>query len=264
MDFEPKKKVHPDNRDRVLGDEWLDWNDDSVEKEVKEGKSTFLFLSIIILISFILLVFVFWYLVLPRFELYGRNWTIFLTGAIIAVVTSLLIWYIFLLIAVLSRKNYLNVCLQKGTNLFIILYPFAIMLAKSLGISQDRLGHSFIRVSNSLARSGTGMGQVLVLLPRCLKKDLKIKAREICKSFPNVILHTAPGGNVARRIIRETNPKAIVAAACERDLVSGIQDIAPKIPVIGIPNTRPLGPCKDTSIDLEEFQSALEFFCKEK
>jgi hypothetical protein len=48
--------------------------------------------------------------------------------------------------------------------------------------------------------------------------------------------------------------------ACERDLVSGIHDVAPRIPIIGIPNTRPLGPCKDTMIDVEKFRSAIRFF----
>ena len=78
----------------------------------------------------------------------------------------------------------------------------------------------------------------------------------VCDGIPGVILHTAPGGTQARAIIRDIRPRAIVAVACERDLVSGIHDVAPRIPIIGIPNTRPLGPCKDTVIDIEKFRSA--------
>jgi hypothetical protein len=133
-------------------------------------------------------------------------------------------------------------------------------LAGHLGISRDRIGHSFIRVSNLLVNHPAGDGQVLALLPRCLTRELKERTKEICDAYPDVVAYTAPGGSVARKIIRETKPRAIVAVACERDLISGIQDIAPKIPVIGIPNSRPNGPCRDTRIDLVEFESALDFF----
>ena len=129
-----------------------------------------------------------------------------------------------------------------------------------MGISRDRLGQSFIRVSNLLAGNGSGDGNVLALLPRCLTRELKEKTKEICAAYPDVVAYTAPGGTVARKIIRETRPRAIVAVACERDLISGIQDIAPKIPVIGIPNIWPDGPCKITRIDILEFRSALDFF----
>ena len=48
--------------------------------------------------------------------------------------------------------------------------------------------------------------------------------------------------------------------ACERDLLSGIQDICNQIPIIGIPNIRPEGPCKNTTIDLNEFEKAVHTF----
>ena len=40
-----------------------------------------------------------------------------------------------------------------------------------------------------------------------------------------------------------------MAVACERDLTSGIQDSYP-IPVIGVLNERPFGPCRNTRVDL--------------
>jgi hypothetical protein len=48
----------------------------------------------------------------------------------------------------------------------------------------------------------------------------------------------------------EKRPKIIIGVACERDLTSGIQDSYP-IPVYGIFNRRPNGPCYDTDVDLE-------------
>lgn len=257
---EPKKELQDRKPKRTLGDEWLDWREGSAETEIREGKRTFLAISLAILIGFISLIFLLWYLILPRFELYGRLWATFLTVAVVVAAIVLILWYTLLLFALFSRNSYLSICLRKGTNLFITLLPLSMKLAGRLGISRDRVGQSFIRVSNRLVNHGSGDGQVLALLPRCLTGELKEKTKEMCAAYPDVVAYTAPGGTVARKIIRETKPRAIIAVACERDLVGGIQDIAPKIAVIGIPNSRPDGPCRDTRIDLLEFESALNFF----
>lgn len=251
----------PAGKDRILGDEWVDWEGKGSEQEIREGKRMFLLLSLVVIVGFILVIFLLWYLVLPRFEMYGLTYARILTISIIAVATFFFLWYMLLVVAILSRKSYLSVCLQSRPNLFFALYPFVMRLARMIGISRDRLSHSFIKVSNMLAGATPKAGNVLALLPRCLRKDIKQQIKDICADYPGVVMYTAPGGNVARKIIRDTNPSAIVAVACERDLVSGIKDIAPRIPVIGIPNTRPSGPCKDTSIDLNEFRSAIKFFC---
>jgi hypothetical protein len=47
--------------------------------------------------------------------------------------------------------------------------------------------------------------------------------------------------------------------ACERDLSSGIQDSYP-LPVFGVLNSRPQGPCYDTLVDLEKVEEALKTF----
>ena len=52
-------------------------------------------------------------------------------------------------------------------------------------------------------------------------------------------------------------PLAVIGIACERDLVSGIEEITSKIPVIGIENKRPEGPCKNTLVDVELFEKTL-------
>lgn len=249
--------------DRVLGDEWLDWKGGEAETQIVEGKKMFLVLSFAVLVLIILLSLLFLYLVLPRFEQFGRTGVILIITAIGTLALFLLFWYVFLLFAALFSRNYLFVCLERGTNLLTLLFPLTVKLARTLGISRDRLSHSFIKVSNRLVQPRTSEGTVLALLPRCLRRELKQRIKEICSEFPGVMLQTAPGGNVARKIIEETRPRAIVAVACERDLVSGIQDVAPRIPVIGVCNSRPLGPCKDTSIDIEEFRSALAYFCNQ-
>jgi hypothetical protein len=69
----------------------------------------------------------------------------------------------------------------------------------------------------------------------------------------------ATGGTLARRIVVERRPKLIIAVACERDLSSGIQDSYP-LPVYGILNRRPQGPCYDTLVNLERVEEALQTF----
>jgi hypothetical protein len=57
-------------------------------------------------------------------------------------------------------------------------------------------------------------------------------------------------------VIKERRPKAVVAVACERDMISGLHDVAGRVPVLGLTMQLPNGPCKDASIDiakLEEF-----------
>jgi hypothetical protein len=51
----------------------------------------------------------------------------------------------------------------------------------------------------------------------------------------------------------------ILAVACERDLASGIQDTYP-LPVYGILNERPFGPCLDTRVSLARLEDALKRF----
>ncbi len=265
MSKDDGRKTGELTKKRVLGDEWRDWDGELGSQNISEGKNTFLYLSMVVLFSIIMLAALFWYLIFPRFESFGRVWAILVSFLFIGTGVFVLTWYILLLIAVLSKKNYVNICLTKGSSLLFFILPLVLRFAASLGISRDRLSHSFIRVSNTLVKAETaGSGPVLALFPRCLKKDIRQQAISLCEEFPDVVFNTATGGSVARKIIRETAPRAIVAVACERDLLSGIQEIAPRIPVIGIPNNRPYGPCKDTIIEISELRSALDFFHKKR
>ena len=69
----------------------------------------------------------------------------------------------------------------------------------------------------------------------------------------------ATGGTLARKIIVDSKPKAVIAVACERDLTSGVRDVN-KIPVLGVFNSRPNGPCVDTDINIKEVEDAINFF----
>ncbi|HZK18846.1 MAG TPA: DUF116 domain-containing protein, partial [Clostridia bacterium] len=72
-------------------------------------------------------------------------------------------------------------------------------------------------------------------------------------------LAIATGGTVARKWLTEFRPRAVVAVACERDLTSGIQD-AGSVPVLGVTNQRPNGPCFNTHVDLVVLEEVINRF----
>lgn len=82
------------------------------------------------------------------------------------------------------------------------------------------------------------------------------------KKERNIDVVVATGGTFARKFIKEKRPKAIIAVACERDLTSGIQDVR-RIPVLGVLNQRPEGPCYNTLVSIDEIEKAIDFFLEE-
>lgn len=157
------------------------------------------------------------------------------------------------------------------------LFPFMILMGKLIGVSRPRVQQSFIEVNNHLVRSNghrVPPTRLLILLPHCIQNfDCQIKITgniRNCKGCGKceikelieladqhgVKISVATGGTLARRIIVENRPQAIVAVACELDLTSGILDSYP-LPVIGILNERPHGPCINTKADIEKVKSAL-------
>ncbi|MBD3178307.1 MAG: DUF116 domain-containing protein [Candidatus Latescibacteria bacterium] len=256
-----KRSESGDKKDRrVLGDQWLDWNGEPVDEEINEGRRTFLLLASLILAGLVLLSLLLLYLVLPRFKLFGSVWAAVITAAVIISALALIIWYLILALKVVYRRRYLKICLDRKNRLLFFLLPYVIKLASFLGISGDRLGHSFIQVNNSLAFNPDRSGNLLVLLPRCLDREIMKEIKEKCEQYTDVEYYSTAGGSAARKLVVKTSPRAIIAVACERDLLSGIQFVSGEIPVIGIPNKRPKGPCKNTVIDTSEFETALKYF----
>ncbi len=76
----------------------------------------------------------------------------------------------------------------------------------------------------------------------------------------NVMLCIATGGTIARKLIRDKRPEAIIATACFRDLTEGLSEI-PDIPVVGVLNIiGPSGPCVNTDVDTEKIKELIYFF----
>jgi hypothetical protein len=122
-------------------------------------------------------------------------------------------------------------------------------VARRFGV-RDWVEHAAVKV---------GKGELLVLIPRCLAKDALDGILEVAGRY-EVPVFVATRGQLARRAIRERRPRAVVAVACERDMVSGIHDVAAKIPVLGLTMRLPSGPCKDAAVDLEKFETWVKTF----
>ncbi|AEG60557.1 DUF116 domain-containing protein [Desulforamulus ruminis] len=164
------------------------------------------------------------------------------------------------------------------------LFPFAIGLGRIFKIDVDKIKYSFIEVNNELVRTSPihlRPEQILLLAPHCLQEtscshkvthDIN-NCRRCGKCAISSLLElrdrygvrvgVATGGTLARKHVKEYRPKAIVAIACERDLASGIQDCSP-IPVLGVLNERPFGPCFNTRVSADGVGKAIEFFLQGK
>ena len=121
---------------------------------------------------------------------------------------------------------------------------------------RDWVENAAVKVYNSLAFERgrkVGKGELLLLIPRCLSKETLNGVLEIAGRY-DVPVFVATRGQLARRVIRERRPRAVVAVACERDMVSGLHDVAGKIPVLGLTMTLPAGPCKDALLDLPQLE----------
>jgi uncharacterized protein len=161
-----------------------------------------------------------------------------------------------------------------------ILYPLLMFIGSLARNKKEAYQQFIIRLNNKLVRKEKFRPEnLLLLLPHCLQinecdvrltyniynckrcgrceiKDLIHLAEE-----NQLNLFVATGGSLARRVIRETKPDAVIAVACENDLSSGIADTYP-LPILGITNQRPFGPCLNTSVNLASVKEAILFFGK--
>ncbi|WP_027339154.1 DUF116 domain-containing protein [Halonatronum saccharophilum] len=242
------------------------------------GGSKKLFIGLLLLALAILIVFVagVWYL-----NFFGFN---ILTQGILIIISLILSGAA--LILVLGIVG-IHITLKKGKPIKVLylptkvvisyLLPIIITLGGFLGFDKEQIQSSFIQVANALIdpdKMNLKARDVLILAPHCIQRsqceyrvtsDLdNCKRCGLCqvqglielKEKYGVHLAIATGGTLARKIIKESRPKAIIAVACERDLSSGMQDIYP-LPVVGVVNLRPNGPCFNTGVDLNKIEEAI-------
>ena len=204
----------------------------------------------------------------------------YITGFLLVCCILLIAWAsLGLILNITVGRHFWGLSHVRGvTNKFFL--PVMELLARLAGISSNEVRRSFIKVNNELTNTHSDTfspERILILLPHCLQRaDCSIRlsydvdACERCGLCPlagllnlrdayGVRLAIATGGTIARRIVVETRPDLIIAVACERDLTSGIQDTHP-LPVFGILNHRPEGPCRNTLVALNVMEDALRRF----
>ncbi len=269
--------------DWELGDKWQDDEVVNQQERIDDGKGLFLGFSSMALFIAISIILFMWYMTKPRLLEIGHN-----LPTVIGVIVGILViaWvleYLLIVLSVITERNLFPFRIRNGKRI-ALLFSLSLRLGRLFGISKDRISNSFVKVNNALVRGREKWidnKNLLILLPRCIQ-NFRCKQRVIedidnCKDCGECIItqfkslreryklniNVVTGGNIARKIIGRLKPSVILAVACERELVSGIEDIG-FISVIGITNYRPEGPCKNTMVDMEEVDKTIKFLFKNR
>ena len=245
-------------------------------------KRYFLGLTALSAFFVVMLIFMVWYVMRPGL-LQIHSVLPLLWGCLCGFISLLLVLgvsAIFLAVLGLRLPLVMYVLAWKVINL---LFPLSITLGKLFNIPKYKVQQSFVEVNNVLVshyKIKVPAERILILTPHCIQWDkcvhkitrnvenchqcghcgvgdmLRLSHKYGCK------LVVATGGTLARQMVKEARPKAIVAVACERDLTSGMQDVFP-LPVLGVPNERPFGPCFNTKVDVNKLEQAILAFMEE-
>lgn len=145
------------------------------------------------------------------------------------------------------------------------------------------LSRAFVKCNNwitRLRRTQVRAENLLLLVPRCLQKNgctqtLGATIDEckacgacnitdllaICNEF-GIRCSLAAGGREALAFVRDSQVKAVVAVACEKELAQGIMAVFPK-PVFGVLNIQTNGPCRNTRLDPERLRDVIRSLLKD-
>ncbi len=247
------KKEH-----RNLGDEWVDW-DGKIEQSLEKTKrKLFLLVSVLGVFAVVGVVLVFLWLIHPRLVEISPLFARVMVYSVFGLAVILIIWLsLFVFCSLFNIRLIAPLVLVPRFINFLL--NLTLKVGEFIGIPRDKMVNSFLKAHNilmHLRNMRLKPQELLILLPRCLGRDYFRKLRELKERY-QFQMFTVGGGQAARQKIRMLMPRAIIAVACERDLLSGFVEINPKIPVIGLPNIRPQGPCKNTEVDIGLLESAV-------
>jgi uncharacterized protein len=248
--------------DRRLGHEWDEWDGRPLPNQGNYDSPPALYFAW----SALALVLIFGVAALVLFLLAPRlGWVHFqapalLWSGLLLACSLLLLWWLALLLSFVTGVSLLPEWLaERGP--FLRLMRLTSRLAGRFG-RRDWVENAAVKVYNALAVARgrkVGQGELLLLIPRCLSKVTLDGVLGVAGKY-GVPVFVATRGQLARRVIRERRPRAVVAVACERDMVSGLHDVAGKIPVLGLTMTLPSGPCKDASLDLNQLEEWVQAY----
>lgn len=250
--------------------------------QIHERKRLFIGLLLVSLLVVGFLALAIWYLIFnpERSVIYKL---VLLAVAVVLVIVILLAGFGLagIVITIIRAKPF---ALLRGPTRVAIntFFPLVLILGRLLRVDMDRIKRSFIEVNNNLVRAlniSVPPEQLLLLAPHCLQSSTCVhkvtgsvdNCRRCGQCMVNDLLQLrdrygirvgmATGGTLARKYVRDYRPKAVVAIACERDLTSGILDANP-VPVLGVTNLRPHGPCHDTQFSFQQVDEAIQYFLR--
>lgn len=246
---------------------------------LKPQKRIFLGLLLLTCVLFTLILGILWYVPYVGLTNINPDLPLILGAAFAVLLLLVLVMLVMLALTVLLGRDLFFSRKLRGLVIKLLL-PLMSGVGKLCGVSKEKVRRSFIEINNQLVLAQhprATSDKLLLLMPHCLQFhecQFRITGSTIhckrCGKCPitglvglsekyGVGLAVATGGTLARRIVVERRPRLIIAVACERDLSSGIQDSYP-LPVFGIINHRPNGPCYDTQVDLDKVEEALKTF----
>lgn len=250
---------------------------------MNSGKRLFLglsFVSLAILGTGVALLF---WLVMPRLQTLAP-WVFYMMVGLAAFFLLVVAGGLLLLfLSAITERDFLFPHGKKQVTVKV-LYPINLFLGFLIGLGREKVGESFVEFNNALVRATRKRidpGWIMILLPHCLQwseceyrvtSDIShcrrcgkcvISQLAVLAEEAGAQIAVATGGTLARRLIVEIEPTVIMAVACERDLVSGILDAYP-IPVYGILNQRPHGPCFNTTVDMGRVRAAMAVLFERK
>lgn len=200
----------------------------------------------------------------------------------LVMMVSLIIAMTAIFIALKTRKVYPVMLFPVKLGMKIVM-PFALFVTDVLKRDKDMIRSLFIDINNLFVESGSirrSPEKIMLLLPHCLQNSEC--TRKITNNTSNCVrcgrckigdiiemaekrgveVFVVTGGTAARNAIARVKPEIVLSVACERDLAIGISDVN-KIPVIGVLNKRPNGPCFNTTVDVKILEEKLDMMIAE-
>jgi hypothetical protein len=242
--------------DRRLGHEWDEWDGRPLPNRGDYDSSPALFFgwSAAALAAALAVAALALFLLGPRVALLHPSIPPILWVVLAMAAAALWLWWLVLFLSYRTGRALLPEGLaERGP--FLRLMRLTSRTADRFG-RRDWVENAAVKVYNTLALlrgRKVGTGELLLLIPRCLSKETLDGVLGVAGRY-GVPVFVATRGQLARRVIRERRPRAVVAVACERDMVSGLHDVAGKVPVLGLTMTLPAGPCKDAGLDLGKLE----------
>jgi hypothetical protein len=256
MPDSPRAELIKLETDRRLGHEWDEWDGTPLPRNGDFDSPPKLFFAWSAAATGVAMALAFGVLWLLRPHLASISPRLVTVATWTVAILAALSWTWWILIAgsyLLKRPLLPERLAERG--LYLRLMSWTSRVASRFG-RRDWVENASVKVYNALAlirQRKVKTGELLLLVPRCLSRETLEGVLEVAKRYA-VPVFVATRGQLARRVIRERRPRAVVAVACERDMVSGLHDVAGKIPVLGLVLKLPSGPCKDTVLDLTQLE----------